>query len=172
VREAIAILALVLALVPGLALANGGTIQVSNQPIGPYVITVFTDPTPIRVGVVDVSVLLQRGVGEEVVRGAQVTVVAEPVGHQAAGGSYEATHERATNRLYYAADVELPGEGRWRLTVQVAGEMGDGEVSFEVEASQGSLLDTPLLLALIAAPPVLLLLWWFSRSSGKGKAKG
>jgi hypothetical protein len=166
-RHVVVLLTLVLALTPALALANGGTIQVSNQRAGPYVITVFTEPTPIRVGVVDVSVLLQREVGSEVVRGAQVTVVAEPVGHQAAGGSYEATHERATNRLYYAADVSLPEEGQWRLTVRVAGELGEGEVSFEVEASHGSLLDTPLLLALLAAPPGLLLLWWFFRSNAK-----
>jgi hypothetical protein len=162
-----ALLVLVLALLPAISFANGGTIQVSNQRTGPYVITVFTDPTPIRVGVVDVSVLLQREVGSEVVRDARVTVVAEPVGHHGRGGSYEATHERATNRLYYAADVQLPEEGRWKLTVQVAGEMGEGEVTFEVEASHGTLLDTPLLLALLAAPPALLLLWWLSRGTGK-----
>src|SRR5438045_982966 len=43
----------------GAAYANGGRVQVERQTAGPYALTVFTDPTPIPVGIVDVSVAVQ-----------------------------------------------------------------------------------------------------------------
>jgi hypothetical protein len=157
---------LVLALVDGVApaLANGGKIQVAGQRAGPYEVTVFTDPTPIRVGVVDVSVAVQKAGTDDVVRGAQVAVTAAPIGHAGGGGTFAATHELATNKLFYAADVHLPAAGRWRIEVAVAGELGEGKVAFEVTAEEASLFEDPVALALLALPPLALAAWWFSRS--------
>lgn len=147
----------------GRALANGGMIQVAGKPIGPYLVTVFTSPSPLRVGVVDVSALVQRAGSQEPVLDARVTVTTEPVGHAGPGGSFEATHEQATNKLYYAANVDLPAEGRWRIALQVSGPEGEGTVAFEVEASRESLLDRPLLLMALMVLPLIPIAWWLSR---------
>jgi hypothetical protein len=144
--------------------ANGGEVQLARHPAGPYELTVSTSPSPVRTGIVDVSVLVERAGAGEVVYDARVLVTAEPVDQPGPAGRFEATRERATNKLFYAADVSLPTEGRWRIGVQVAGPLGEGVASFEVEASRPTLLDrlldnllqvVVLLLALAAAAS-----WW------------
>ncbi len=148
-------------------LANGGTVQVSNAAAGPYQLSVFTSPSPIRVGTVDVSVLVQRAESTEVVDGVAVAVQVEPAGGQVGGGTYEATRERATNKLFYAADVSLPAEGRWRMRVAADGPDGSGSVAFEVEATREAAPGSPLLMAGIVAAPALLVLGWLLRRSGR-----
>lgn len=140
-------------------LANGGTVRLSNEPAGPYQVSAFTSPSPLRTGTVDVSVLVQRlGTGEQV-PDVQVTVTVEPAGGQGDRRSYQATHEQATNKLYYAANVQIPAEGRWRISIDVVGQSGAGSAAFEVEATPAGLLDNPLLLiGLLAAPVAGLLL--------------
>ncbi len=158
-------LAAILLLAPAPSVqANGGKLQVGNRQAGPFELTVFTDPTPIRVGTVDVSVAVQRAGTSDFVPDARVTVGTQPLGLAAPGGTFAATHERATNKLFYAADVILPAAGRWLIAVQVASELGEGSVSFEVEATEPSLLDDPLVVMLFAAPPLLLILWWVART--------
>lgn len=147
--------------------ANGGTVQISSQPAGPYQVSVFTAPSPITVGMVDVSVLVQKPGSTDLVEGVQVTVTADPVGHTGEAGEFEATHEQATNKLYYAADVPLQSEGRWRIGVQLSGAQGEGATSFEVDATPESLLDRPLTVALLVAVPVLAVLAWLLGSGRK-----
>ncbi len=143
------------------ARANGGTIQMASQPAGPYQLTVLTSPSPIRVGVVDVSVLVQKAGSDDLVQDATVLVAADPIGHEGRGGTFQATHELATNKLFYAANVDLPTEGYWQIGVRVMREGAEGSVSFQVEASPASLLDNPLLLvALLATPLLLASAWW------------
>lgn len=143
------------------AQANGGTIQMASQPAGPYQLTVVTSPSPIRVGVVDVSVLVQKAGSDDLVQDATVLVAADPIGHEGRTGTFQATHELATNKLFYAANVDLPTEGYWRIGVRVMREGAEGSVSFQVEASPASLLDNPLLLvALLATPLLLASAWW------------
>ncbi len=152
-------------------LANGGTIQVASEPAGPYEVTVFTSPSPIRVGLVDVSVLVQRAGSDDLVHDARVLVTAEPIGHAGPAGTFDATREQATNKLFYAAKFKLPVAGRWRLGVRVSGPLGHGAVRFEVEATRATLLDRPLVVVLLVALPVVLILWWLSRPRGKGATR-
>lgn len=149
--------------------ANGGTIRVGSQPAGPFEVTVFTSPTPLEVGKADVSVAVQRAGTNDMVLNAQVSVVAEPMGQQGAGGTFVATHEQATNKLLYAANVRLPSAGLWRFTVDVRSDLGAGSVAFEAEASEPSLLSNPALL-LLAVPPAALGLWWLSRTRRRAKS--
>lgn len=154
---------------PGLA--NGGIIQLARQPAGPYEVTVQTSPSPIRVGTVDVSVLVQRAGSDDLVQDARVTVTAKPVGQPSTSSPYEATHEQATNKLFYAANVELATEGRWRIGVDVRHPtLGAGTVSFEVDATPATLLDAPLLLlGLAVLPPLLVVLWRRQRQSARAR---
>ncbi|MEI9975838.1 MAG: hypothetical protein WDO73_29525 [Ignavibacteriota bacterium] len=47
-----------LILIQSTALADGGTVQFRSE-AGPYVITLFTTPTPLTAGPIDISLLLQ-----------------------------------------------------------------------------------------------------------------
>jgi hypothetical protein len=53
-----AVLALALLLAPPLW-ANGGIVRISSQPLGPWFVTVYSSPTPLRTGELDISVLVQ-----------------------------------------------------------------------------------------------------------------
>src|SRR5262245_4227648 len=77
------------------ARADGGAVRLRER-VGAYQLTVFTSPTPLRAGPVDVSVLVQDAATEEYVPDARVIV------RLTAGGTgevleYPATTETATN---------------------------------------------------------------------------
>jgi hypothetical protein len=150
----LALLLMCCALLAPTAFANGGEVRVSNAPAGPYAVTVFTSPTPFRAGPVDISVYVAEGQNLAPVEDAQVTVTVEPIGHAGAGGSYPATHEQATNKLFYAAKFTLPSDGQWRVTVDVDGPLGSGSTAFELEAGGASRISGPLLIVLLVLVPL------------------
>src|SRR5262245_64046315 len=111
--------------------ADGGAVRLCEQ-AGAYQVTVFTSPTPLRAGPVDVSVLVQDAAGECVPE-ARVIV------RLTARGTGEvlecpATAEAATNKLLRAAVFELPGPGWWDAEVAVEGPHGPALVRFDVRA--------------------------------------
>ena len=115
-----------------LARADGGAVRL-RQRAGGYQIAVFTSPTPLRAGPVDVSVLVQDAATGECVPEAQVTVCLKAPG---AGRTLEcpATTEAATNRLFHAAVFELPEPGWWDVEIAVEGPHGPALLRFGVEA--------------------------------------
>src|SRR5262249_29946752 len=107
---------------PCQARADGGAVRLSEQ-VGAYQVTVFTAPTPFRAGPVDVSVLVLDAATAEHVPEARVTV------RLTASGSgrtlvYPATAEAATNKLFHAANLELPKPGWWDVEVAIEGPHG------------------------------------------------
>jgi len=113
--------------------ADGGSIRLSETKSG-YRITVFTAPTPFRAGPVDISVLVQDSLTGEPMTGARVTVRMSKLGQLAL--EYPATAEAATNKLFRAAQFELPEPGRWDMQVQVEGSHGLAVIAGEVEAAK------------------------------------
>jgi len=116
-----------------LAGADGGTIRLSSKQSG-YQITVFTAPTPIRAGPVDISVLVQDSLTGEPMTHMRVTVRMSKPGQLAL--EYPATTAAATNKLFLAAQFELPEPGRWDLQVRVEGSHGPAEIAGELEAAE------------------------------------
>ncbi len=113
------------------AAANGGQVRVANYPVGPYEITVFTSPTPLQTGMVDVSVLLQRRDTKAIVDDAQIVLTVEPVG----GGpsqNYPVSREQAINKLYYAVKFQMDEPGSYRMRLDVRAPEGAGAVEFDV----------------------------------------
>jgi len=156
---------------PASALANGGTVQLANQAAGPYSVTVFTSPNPTPVGIVDVSVMLQRAGSQDLVEDAHVTVGAEPLDNAGHADTFLATHTNATNKLYYAANVNLTAEGQWRLTVHIDGPLGSANTTFTVRASRS---DVPLQLeawALGIIPLALLGYLVFARVASRKRGR-
>ena len=126
--------------------ADGGAVRLRER-AGGYQIAVFTSPTPLRAGPVDVSVLVQDAATGECVSEARVTVRLQGPGAARVLES-PATAEAATNQLFRAAEFQLPEPGWWDVAVAVEGPHGPALVRFGLQA------DEP--------PPRWLDLWpWF-----------
>jgi hypothetical protein len=124
-------------LLPSLATADGGTVRLSEQK-GSYRITVFTSPTVLRAGPVDISVLVQEAATGEAASGVQVTIKVVRRGSPSVVIHHPATTEAATNKLYYAATFDLPEPGWYLVELSIAGTLGDAQVRFELEAAEPS----------------------------------
>ena len=121
---------------------HGGTILWVEE-VGAYEITVIGPPRPrsLRVGTNDITILLGRLSDEQIVLNAQVIVAAEPTDQAAELQTFPATHDNATNKLYYAAQVVFPTPGQWKLTIQVDGPAGSANTAFETEVMHRQLGD-------------------------------
>ncbi len=121
------------ALQPATSWADGGTVRLSRD-AGRYRLTVFTDPTPLRAGPVDVSVVVQDRQTAELITTAKINVRASQV-EQPNGVviTQVAQSGSAANKLLQAAQFELPDSGVWRFDVDVVGESESTRGSFEVE---------------------------------------
>jgi len=95
---------------------HGGEVRLMEK-AGPFLITVFGDPTPLRVGPVDISVMIQDEDGGRPILEAEVTVQLQEQGTGRSPIITQATRQNATNKLLYAALVNLPAPGLWELQV-------------------------------------------------------
>lgn len=129
---------LILALGARSALAHGyGTPQILNAPTGPYTLSIWTDPAPLREDETHVVVaVIDPATQGLIVSDVEVTVrmqsAADPaiVLEQVAGPD-------STNRLLFAAEFnDQVTAGIWTVGVSAAGAAGDGEeLSFRVEVT-------------------------------------
>jgi hypothetical protein len=104
-------------LAQAIAFADGGAVQL-RQETDDLAITVFTSPSPLSVGPVDISLLLQNRQGLEPVLDASVWLVLH---EDDSGLEFRArpTREQARNKLLYAAPVMFSQPGRWKIAVIV-----------------------------------------------------
>ncbi len=110
-------------------LADGGMV-LQHVEKAPFVLTVFVSPTPSRVGLIDVSVLVQSGETLEPVLNADV-VIALTKGDSRIEA--RATRDQAQNKLLYAASVRLNDPGEWRYTVSINRAVVSGLMSVAPE---------------------------------------
>ena len=97
--------------------ADGGTVRIDEE-AGPFRVAVMSAPEPLRVGAVDLSVLVQRRADASPVLDAEVDLRLDGPAHEAPI-EVRASREQATNQLLHAAAVTLPAAGTWRLRVRV-----------------------------------------------------
>jgi hypothetical protein len=121
------------------ARADGGAVRYSEQH-GNVLVTVFTAPTPLRAGPVDISVLIQDAESKLPLTNIPISIRAELIGDQ--GGptrslSARATSEAATNKLMRAADLDLSPAGRWRIEIEPQGVGHDPPIQFDVDVAEG-----------------------------------
>jgi hypothetical protein len=124
--------ALVLAVACPPVCADGGALRLSAVQRD-YRISVFTAPTPFRAGPVDISVLVQDHQTGELVPAAQVRIRMKQPGRQEL--AFPATFETATNKLFQAAQFELPYPGSWEIQVHVDGPHGPAEIGSQIDAA-------------------------------------
>jgi hypothetical protein len=123
---------LILGFTPAPVLADGGLVRWSEVK-GGYRITVFTAPTPIRAGAVDISALVQDASTGNPIWPMKVTVRMTRPGRFVL--EYPATSAAATNKLFSAAQFELPEPGHWALEVEVQGSHGRAVIGGELDAA-------------------------------------
>lgn len=128
--------------------ADSGVVRVSGID-GPWRLTVFSEPTPFRAGLVDLSVLVQDANTDEAILDATVSMMLEHGEGKADSLLVEATREAATNRLLYSAKFQLPEPGPWHVAASAMGDNQVAQVSFQLEAGQ------PI-------PPILDMWPWFA----------
>jgi hypothetical protein len=145
------------------AQADGGSVEL-HQVVGPFVVTVFTAPVPLRAGPVDISVLVQdRASGQPVLDG-DVSVRL-----QGEGGMTlvePATRAMAQNKLLYSALLTLPEAGKWELEVTIK----QGKEAVSVPGHMSAALPRPFLLAYwrsLSVPPFAIAIFalnqWLKR---------
>lgn len=156
---ALTLAALLLLVIGPPLLANGGTVRISREAVGTYLVSVFTSPTPLRTGEVDISVLVQDADRESVVD-VPVWVEAVPVGINTTPVRHPATRQQATNKLFKAAKFDVTEPGEWEFVIRVGGDEG-GATTFGVTLTEPTLLDRPYLLAALVLLPLALLAWLF-----------
>ena len=169
------------------ALANGGIVRISNEPVGPWLVTVYSSPTPLRTGEVDISTLVLDSAGR--IADVPITVDANPVGFVAEAVQAPADRRQATNKLFKAAKFDIGVPGRWEFRIRIGAAAGaeqpdpagraraeggtpreddarrererpGGVVSFEAVVTKSTILDRPLLLATLVLMPLLVLGWF------------
>jgi hypothetical protein len=99
-----------------LVLADGGLAQFQSE-AGGFIITVFSAPVPLRVGVADLTVMVQKADDRSDVLDCDVTLHLSKPGEEAI--SVAATPAQARNKLLYAAHPVLRKAGKWNLSVDV-----------------------------------------------------
>ncbi len=104
-----------------------------------FEIAVFTSPYPIVAGPVDISVLVLEADSGEPVPNAKVRVELSPLGRTGAVVRHRATSESATNKLFYAANIQLPDAGAWmvEVAVEIEGMEHVAKAHFKLEAAAG-----------------------------------
>ncbi|MDQ2844494.1 MAG: FixH family protein [Acidobacteriota bacterium] len=116
----------------GILFADGGTL-VLNKAAGPLTISIFSSPQPLRVGPGDLSVMVQKTSDKSSILDATVKLHLTRAGSDSIAEVFApATHAKATNKLLYAARVNLPSAGAWQLAATVDSQFGSAEVAAQV----------------------------------------
>jgi hypothetical protein len=92
--------------------ADGGTVQLREES-GPFLVTVFTAPETLRVGPIDMSVLVQDRETGVVILDAAVNLELHPIASTSPPFSSRATRGQAKNKLLQAATVDVTAPGWW-----------------------------------------------------------
>jgi hypothetical protein len=137
------------------AQAHGAVAQFTRE-AGPFVVTVFTTPSPLQAGPVDISLLIQSRENQQPVLDCVALIQLRK--DDATTVHSEATHEAAENKLLYQAQVKVPESGVWQLEVAITHESDSVEVGGAITVASSS----PVVLAYwrsLALPPLLISLF-------------
>jgi hypothetical protein len=133
--------------------ANGGRLRLGRVEAGPYLVSVWTQPDPPRVGRLDVSVAVMQPPGGGPVLDANVTVSVVRDGRDPK--SAPAPRGAGGNLLLHHAEIELAAAGAWQVKVAVSGPRGTGAAEFPLTA----LPPSPLLRVIAAVGGATLAGW-------------
>lgn len=159
IRSFAATLIAVLSLVaPAITLANGGQVRVDAETAGPYEVSVFSSPTPLRAGIVDINAqVIDRETGDP----ADAVVVTLLARHPETATEIERTltSEAATEAGYRATEFELPQTGEWDFEVLIQDADDAWSVSFSAEVEEARGFGwSQLVVGLLIAPLIVFVI--------------
>jgi len=148
--------------------ADGGRIRLHQQ-AGPFIVTMFTTPDPLKEGLADFSVAVERADAPGLISDAEVTLLLSSEDNGKMDRiSAQATHAAATSQFLQAANVTLPHAGEWRVRVLVSegAETGDCATTITVDpaAPMGNESFWQILLIPIVVSLYILHCWRRARS--------
>lgn len=113
-----------LALAPAGFAHGGGTPQLVNAPAGAYLISAWSQPDPVRVGIFHLTIAVAQADTFEPILEAAVSVeLLHSNGQQL---MTQATHAQATNKLFYESDLKIDTTGEWAVIIIVNGSEAVG----------------------------------------------
>lgn len=122
-----------------LAAHGGGVPRLTGEITGPYRIFAWTQPEPLRVGDIHLSIGVVKAEAnntpsaetlDQPVTNASVTVHLLPLAQDTTPLTVPALLQAQLGSYYYEADVTLPTAGDWRFTIEVSSELGVGATAF------------------------------------------
>jgi hypothetical protein len=125
-------------------LAHGGGVpQVTNAKAGPYRVSVWTQPEPLRAGEIHFTVAVSQPGSVDQEAGAPILNAVVELQLIPATGLDDAvrvfaTHDEAVNKLFYEADVDLLTAGVWQVVVSVKGPSGLEQTEFTIDVLPAS----------------------------------
>lgn len=135
----LALFVMALLLWPTVGLAHGGgTPRLTDEVAGPYRIYAWTQPEPLRVGEIHVTVGVtpaesQAGVttsGDLVQPVTDATVTLHFLSVADETSITKVATAGGVGAVYYEADASLQTAGTWRFIVEVEGDAGQGRAEF------------------------------------------
>jgi len=138
------------------AFGDGGRLRFHEQ-AGPFTITLFTSPDPIREGQADFSVAVERPGVSGIIEDANVTLILTPADGKSGRLVLHTSHSAATNRLLQAANFNLPASGFWRVTVNVQQGTDVGQCSGVVEVVPATLVSSETTWEIVVVPLTIML---------------
>lgn len=146
---------------------GGRRVRLDGEQAGPYTLRVVTSPTPPRVDNLYVEVRVASTETGDVIEDVEVQVLARHQNQAEPSIQVQATHDIAPIPKEYAAHIPVDETGIWSITIQVNGEIGQGEASFDERISAPSILPTIITIgAPIAGLAILISIFvWLQRNS-------
>ncbi|HSH03746.1 MAG TPA: hypothetical protein VLL52_14620 [Anaerolineae bacterium] len=154
---------------------GGGTPQLTNVVSGEYLLSVWTQPEPLRPEEeMHMTVALSRPLAENPDLSehdvAGLPVLNAKIEATFSQGSErvvaEVTHANAANQLFYEGHLTLPREGVWDVHLTIAGMFGASETDFTVTLVSGPSVSWQLVVGSGGLLLLLLVVGWRRWSGG------
>lgn len=127
-----------------------------DERVGPYVVSVWTDPD---IGIATFFVVLEPAHGDELPPGTVVRIGVQPVSGRLPEKVYDAEPQPVRYGERHHAEVEFDRGEMWRVRVRLDGPGGDSELFTEVEATPDGTIG-PIGLVIYALPFVAIGFIW------------
>lgn len=142
---------------------GGRQIRLEDAPAGPYRVRALTSPIPPTIGELFVEVRVTDPATGAVTEDVEVEILATPLEADGSSLTARALTELAPTPREFAALLEIPKPGFWRVVVRVQGPQGSGEAEF-VERVVGSTHWIHVLSVGAPLAGLLGLLWFYTHS--------
>lgn len=127
--------------------ANGvGTTHLQEEAVGPYVVTLKTSPAQLTVGTIRASLLIRSAEGNIPLSDSEatVTITGKTASQSHEKGPFNGFVKEGATPPHHDVDIRLDKIGEWLLTIQINGELGQGEVIIPITIVKLSF--TPLII--------------------------